>query len=92
MDKFWSVFWKLFAAACVAVLVLSVILGIVFRSVQVTFDIILGIFAISMGVCGVIGMIVIPIEMYITYRLNRMKNPDTEIAAAVISGGKNDVS
>jgi hypothetical protein len=74
MDKFWSLFWKFFGIALGAAFAVSIILGMVWHSPDVTYSIIQKIIAVGMGVCGVIGMIIVPIELYFIDRATCMQN------------------
>jgi hypothetical protein len=73
LEKFWSWFWKLFAAALAAALVISIILGIAQGSFNIVAGIAQKIIIVGIGICGVIGFVVVPIELYITDRINRSK-------------------
>ncbi|MDR1300906.1 MAG: hypothetical protein LBK43_00340 [Treponema sp.] len=68
MDKFWSLFWKLFGVALGISFAVSIILGIVGHSGDITYSIVQKIIAVAMGVCGVIAMIIVPIELYVIDR------------------------
>jgi hypothetical protein len=74
MEKFWSWFWKLFGAAMAAALVINIILGIVWNSAKFVYQAVQTVFIVGIGICGLIGMIVVPIELYVTDRINRAKN------------------
>jgi hypothetical protein len=76
MEKFWSWFWKLFAAAIAVALVVSIILGIAQGSFNILYDVAQKIIIVAIGICGVIGFVVVPVELYITDRINRAKNKD----------------
>jgi hypothetical protein len=73
MNQFWNIFWKLFGAVMLVPLVTGVIGGIITQSADFTSAVIRGTFAAALGVCGIIGFGVIPIEMYLEDR-NRRKN------------------
>jgi ABC-type multidrug transport system permease subunit len=74
MENFWSWFWKLFAAALAAALVISIILGMAQGSFNIVANIAQKIIIVSIGICGIIGFVVVPIELYITDRISRSKN------------------
>lgn len=78
MERFWSIFWKLFGISLVLTVFLGIIAGFVLRSAGVTYAIVQGTFAIGSGVCGVIGLVVIPVEMFFE---DRIKGGGTENAA-----------
>ncbi|MDR3356858.1 MAG: hypothetical protein LBO04_06685 [Spirochaetaceae bacterium] len=79
MKKFWNIFWKTFAGLIIAALVTSIVAGIVLHSMEITYVAIRGIFAIGLGVCGFIGFVVVPIEMYIEYRLKGGAGTNDEV-------------
>jgi len=68
MEKFWFFFWRLFGIALAAAAVAGVSLGIIEHSLAVIYSFAQRIIAIGMGICGIIGLVVVPIEMYITGR------------------------
>ncbi|MDR2150987.1 MAG: hypothetical protein LBO67_09340 [Spirochaetaceae bacterium] len=87
MDRVWSVFWKLYGIAFGAATLLSIILGIVQRSGQLVFVMVQNILGISMGLCGIIGLVLVPVEMYFTDRAARTENKKP----AGASGDNNDL-
>jgi predicted RND superfamily exporter protein len=84
MNKIWLFFWKFFAAALIAALAVSVILGIVNNSSEVAYAIAQKVMVVGIGVCGIIGIIVVPVELYLIDRAERGKNNGCRAAA---SGG-----
>jgi uncharacterized membrane protein len=74
MDKVWSVFWKFFLIVIVAAVIVSIILGIERQSSALAADLLQKTMVIAMGICGVIGIAVVPVELYFTDRANRVKN------------------
>jgi hypothetical protein len=74
MDKVWSWFWKIFGCALVAAFVVSIILGIAMHSGSVTYAILKGTFVVGIGICGVIGILMVPIELYFSDKAARGKN------------------
>lgn len=63
MDKFWSFFWKLFGIAVVMAFIAACIFGIKNES-AVAYTIVQYTVAGGLGACGIIGLVVVPIEMY----------------------------
>jgi hypothetical protein len=78
MKKFWSVFWKLFGISLVLAIVTGVIMGLVSRSGEVIYAVVMGTVAAGFGVCGIIGLAIIPVEMFFE---DRMKDGGAENAA-----------
>lgn len=89
MDKFWSLFWKLFAVGLGVSFAVSIILGIAWHSGDLTYSIVQKIIAVAMGLCGFIAMIVVPIELYVIDRGSRMKNSPLFIRDGSFSSGGN---
>jgi hypothetical protein len=78
MKKFWSVFWKVFGISLVLAIVTGIIMGLVSRSGDVIYTVVMGTVAAGFGICGIIGLAVIPVEMFFE---DRMKGRGTENAA-----------
>jgi hypothetical protein len=64
MEKFWSLFWTLFGASLLVALVIGIILGIVQHSVARIYSFGRSIFAFGLGISGIIGFFVVPVQMY----------------------------
>lgn len=64
MDKFWSLFWRLFGIALLAALAVGIALGVIRHSAVIIVTFIRAIIAIGLGITGIIGGVVVPIEMY----------------------------
>jgi hypothetical protein len=58
----------------IAALVINIILGIARNSAEFVYQAVQTVFIIGIGICGLIGMIVVPIELYVTDRISRAKN------------------
>jgi predicted membrane-bound spermidine synthase len=71
MDKFWSIFWKLFGAMLVITIVAGIILGVLKHSFALAQYTIRMIVTFGFGVCGIIALIAIPLEMYIDDRAGK---------------------
>jgi hypothetical protein len=71
MEQFWKLFWKLFGAALLAGFAIAIILGITRHSIDITYTIIQQSLAAALGVCGIIGFIVVPIELFLEGRKQR---------------------
>jgi hypothetical protein len=78
MEKIWNVFWKMFGIALLLAVIAGIIMGFVFRSTEVTYSIIQGAIAVGLGLCGLIGLVVVPVEMFIE---DRIRGGGTEDAA-----------
>jgi hypothetical protein len=68
MKKFWNIFWKAFVGLLALISVVAIVIGIVLRSPETAFIILRATFSLGLGLCGVIGFVVVPIEMYVEYR------------------------
>jgi hypothetical protein len=73
MNKAWLMFWRLFGIALVAALAVSIILEITRQSSAFTGDIAQKIMVIGIAICGLIGIAVIPVELYFTDKANRAR-------------------
>ncbi|MDR1444453.1 MAG: hypothetical protein LBI94_06200 [Treponema sp.] len=71
MERYWKIFWKIFGAAVGAMFIFACVLGIVKQSAQITYTLILQTFAAALGVFGIIGFLLVPIELYIEDRKQR---------------------
>jgi hypothetical protein len=69
MEKFWNIFWKTFGSALFLALIIGMVIGLVFRSTGITYSVIQGTIAVGLGVCGLIGLVVVPVEMFIEDRI-----------------------
>jgi hypothetical protein len=78
MEKFWSVFWKLFGISLLLAIIAGVITGLVFRSGEAAYTVVMGTIAAGFGLCGIIGLVVVPVEMFFE---DRMKGRGTGNAA-----------
>jgi hypothetical protein len=68
MNTFWSLFWKLFGTALLLMFFIGCVLGIIQHSIAVVYNTFQMTSAVGMGVCGIIGIVVIPIELYVEDR------------------------
>ena len=71
MNFFWFLFWRIFGAALIIMLIGGCVLGIVKQSSDIVYTIVQQTMAVGLGVCGTIGLVVIPIEMYFEDRNQR---------------------
>jgi hypothetical protein len=71
MDKFWSRFWKFFGIAWGIAFFGGIGWGIAAHSGGLIYNNVQKIVALGLGVCGTIGIVVVPIELYVR---DRMKN------------------
>jgi hypothetical protein len=69
MEKFWNIFWKALGIALVLTIIVGIIIGLVSRSTGITYSIIQGTIATGLGLCGLIGLVVVPVEMFIEDRV-----------------------
>jgi hypothetical protein len=71
MDTFWSLFWKLFGVSLLVAFVIGIILGIVQHSTAIIYSFSRAIMAVGLGISGVIGLVVVPVQLYLEDRVNR---------------------
>jgi hypothetical protein len=71
MKTFWSLFWRIFGAVLVVMFARGCILGIIKHSADVVYTLLQQTIAFGLGVCGIIGLVVIPIELYFEDRNQR---------------------
>jgi hypothetical protein len=71
MNNFWSLFWKLFGAALLIMVMVGCVWGLITRSLEVMYTIVQQTLVVGMGICGIIGFVVIPIELYFDDRSQR---------------------
>jgi hypothetical protein len=64
MEKFWSVFWKVFGISLFLAVIVGIIMGLVSGSGKVSSTMIMGVVSVGFGVCGIIGLVVVPVEMF----------------------------
>jgi hypothetical protein len=69
MKKFWNIFWKAFVGLLVLISAAAIVIGVVLNSPETAFIILRAVFSLGLGLCGIIGFIVVPIEMYVEYRI-----------------------
>jgi hypothetical protein len=69
MKKIWNIFWKTFGIALLLAVITGIIMGFVSRSAGVTYSIIQGAIAVGLGLCGLVGLVVVPVEMFIEDRI-----------------------
>ena len=74
MNLFWSLFWKIFGVVLIVLLLTAVVAGIVTHSATFTYTIIQQTFAVAIGICGFIGFVIVPIELYLADR-NQRRTP-----------------
>ena len=71
MNRFWSLFWKLFGVSLLVAFVIGIIIGIVQHSLAFVSSFSRAIFALGLGISGVIGFLVVPIHLYFEDRASR---------------------
>lgn len=76
MNIFWSLFWKFFGAVLIVILFIAVVSGIVKHSAELTYTIVQQTFAVALGICGFIGFVAVPIELYLEDRSQRRSPHD----------------
>jgi hypothetical protein len=69
MEKFWGIFWKAFGISLVLAVVAGLIIGFVSGSSGIISAVIMGVIAVGFGACGVIGLVVVPVQMFIEDRM-----------------------
>ncbi|MDR0639028.1 MAG: hypothetical protein LBG27_09060 [Spirochaetaceae bacterium] len=70
MNRFWSIFWKVFGIVVLGALVVSVIAGIVTQSVEIMYEIAQKSLVSALGIAGMIGLTV-PIGLYFDERKHK---------------------
>lgn len=71
MERFWKIFWKVFGSAVLVMLIIGIVSGIIGHSFGLAYAVIQYTIAAALGICGVIGYVVVPIEMYFEDRNKR---------------------
>jgi hypothetical protein len=71
MEQFWKIFWRLFAAALAPMFPIALILGVIGHSSEITYTLIQQSSAVALGICGIIGFIVVPVELFMADRKQR---------------------
>ncbi|MDR3130762.1 MAG: hypothetical protein LBU18_04375 [Treponema sp.] len=64
MRKFWSIFWKIFGISLVSAVIAGIIIGFVSHSAGIVYAVLQGTFAAGSGLCGAIGLAVVPVELF----------------------------
>lgn len=73
MNLFWKIFLLTLAAALVLVLIVGCALAFYYNSAGVFYRAIQYALVIGLGVCGILALVVVPIDLYIEYRKMRRK-------------------
>jgi hypothetical protein len=73
MHKWWSFFWKFFGAALLAMFFAGIVAGVVKHSTALVYAITQQVLALGLGVCGIIALVVIPLDMYLEDRKLRKR-------------------
>ncbi|MDR1985654.1 MAG: hypothetical protein LBP88_01610 [Treponema sp.] len=68
MEKLWHIFWKVFGSALLLTVMAGIIIGFVFGSTEVGYKVVQGAIAVGLGVCGLIGFVVVPAELFLQDR------------------------
>ncbi|MDR1326764.1 MAG: hypothetical protein LBK00_12090 [Treponema sp.] len=68
MNKFWSLFWKLFGVSLLVAFAIGIILGIAQHSIALVYSFGQTVMAFGLGISGAIGLCVMPIQLYFEYR------------------------
>lgn len=71
MRTFWSFFWKLFGVVLLIMLCAGIVSGIISHSIEAVYAAVQRTLAIGLGICGIIGFVVVPIELYLEDRRQR---------------------
>jgi hypothetical protein len=66
-------FWKIFGTVVLAALVVGVVGGVIMRSVDFTYIMMQRTLVAAMGIFGLVGFGVIPVEMYLVDKSRRNK-------------------
>ncbi|MDR2176681.1 MAG: hypothetical protein LBP20_01400 [Treponema sp.] len=78
MERFWNIFWKGFGIIIIALLAAGAAGGIIIQSTDFAYTVIQRTMAIGLGICGLIGFVVVPLEMYLEDR-SQTKKADTAV-------------
>jgi uncharacterized membrane protein len=76
MEKFWNIFWKLFGISLLLILAVGIIMGIVSHSAAAVYGMIQKTIAAGFGICGFIGLLVVPVEMFFEHRVKGGESED----------------
>jgi uncharacterized membrane protein len=68
MEKIWNIFWKLFGVLMLLAVASAIIMGFVSHSAAAAFAGIQKTIVAGFGICGFIGLVVVPVEMFFTHR------------------------
>jgi hypothetical protein len=71
MYLFWSLFWKFFGVVLGAAFVVGLFVGIAHHSSEIVYAVIRNAIAVGLGICGVIGLVVVPVQLYIEDKARR---------------------
>jgi hypothetical protein len=74
MNKFWSLFWRLFGAGLLIAIIIGCVAGIIGWSADIGYITVRYTLAVGLGVCGFIGFVIVPIELYFKDKKQRKKN------------------
>ncbi|MDR0583067.1 MAG: hypothetical protein LBG57_01775 [Treponema sp.] len=73
MNLFWKIFWLTLAAALGLVLIAGCALAFYYKSADVFYRTIQYTFAIGLGLCGIVALIIMPVDLYIEDKKARRK-------------------
>ncbi|MDR0688859.1 MAG: hypothetical protein LBG08_01130 [Spirochaetaceae bacterium] len=74
MKNPWKFFWRFFGLAVLVMFVLAVVLGLVKHSVETIYIIVQQTIAVAFGICGFIGFVIVPIDLYLEERKQERMN------------------
>ncbi|MDR2632371.1 MAG: hypothetical protein LBC51_01940 [Treponema sp.] len=68
MEKAWNRFWKVFGSSLVLILMAGILVGLLSHSVGIIYKVVQGTFAVGLGICGIIGFVVVPAELFFQHK------------------------
>jgi uncharacterized membrane protein len=74
MNLFWKIFWLTLAAALGLVIIAGCALAFYYNSAGVFFRAIHYALVAGMGVCGIVALVIVPIDLYIKDKKARRKD------------------
>ena len=74
MRKFWSLFWKIFGVALLVMFFTAIVTGIVKHSLAPVYTILQWTLAYGLGLCGIMGFVIVPLEMYLEDRSQKKRS------------------
>ncbi|MDR3115103.1 MAG: hypothetical protein LBU25_06240 [Treponema sp.] len=64
MEKLWYIFWRVFAISILLTIMVGILIGFISRSVETAYRVVQGAIVVGLGMCGLIGFVVVPVELF----------------------------